>query len=89
MLASPKALWDNCLTLIRQHVSEQHFNTWFKPIVFESYKPATKTLLVRVPSTFFYESLEANFVIRLRQEVRLLQQENLKWMILIPNLILS
>ena len=54
MLASPKALWDNCLTLIRQHVSEQHFNTWFKPIVFESYKPATKTLLVRVPSTFFY-----------------------------------
>ena len=62
MLASPKALWDNCLTLIRQHVSEQHFNTWFKPIVFESYKPATKTLLVRVPSTFFYEYLEANFV---------------------------
>ena len=62
MLASPKALWDNCLALIREHVSEQHFNTWFKPIVFESYKPATKTLLVRVPSTFFYEYLEANFV---------------------------
>ena len=62
MLASPKALWDNCLALIRQHVSEQHYNTWFKPIVFESYKPATKTLLVRVPSTFFYEYLEANFV---------------------------
>ena len=62
MLASPKALWDNCLTLIRENVSEQHYNTWFKPIVFESYKPATKTLLVRVPSTFFYEYLEANFV---------------------------
>lgn len=62
MLASPKALWDNCLTLIREKVSEQHFNTWFKPIVFESYKPATKTLLVRVPSAFFYEYLEANFV---------------------------
>ena len=62
MLASPKALWDNCLALIRENVSEQHYNTWFKPIVFESYKPATKTLLVRVPSTFFYEYLEANFV---------------------------
>ena len=62
MLASPKALWDNSLTLIREKVSEQHFNTWFKPIVFESYKPATKTLLVRVPSAFFYEYLEANFV---------------------------
>ena len=62
MLASPKALWDNCLALIRENVSEQHYNTWFKPIVFESYKPATKTLLVRVPSAFFYEYLEANFV---------------------------
>ena len=62
MLASPKALWDNCLALIRENVSEQHYNTWFKPIAFESYKPATKTLLVRVPSTFFYEYLEANFV---------------------------
>lgn len=62
MLASPKALWGNCLALIRENVSEQHYNTWFKPIVFESYKPATKTLLVRVPSTFFYEYLEANFV---------------------------
>lgn len=67
MLASPKALWDNCLALIRQQVSEQHYNTWFKPIVFESYKPAVKTLLVRVPSTFFYEYLEANFVDLLRK----------------------
>ncbi len=70
MLASPKALWDNCLTLIRENVSEQHFNTWFKPIVFESYKPATKTLLVRVPSTFFYEYLEANFVDLLSKVLR-------------------
>ncbi len=62
MLASPKALWDNCLALIRENVSEQHYNTWFKPIVFELYKPATKTLLVRVPSTFFMSTLEANFV---------------------------
>ena len=62
MLASPKALWDNCLVHLRGNVSEQQFDTWFKPIVFESYKPATKTLLVKVPSTFFYEYLEANFV---------------------------
>ena len=70
MLASPKALWDNCLALIRENVSEQHFNTWFKPIVFESYKPATKTLLVQVPSSFFYEYLEANFVDLLSKVLR-------------------
>ena len=70
MLASPKALWDNCLALIRENVTEDHYNTWFKPIVFESYKPATKTLLVRVPSTFFYEYLEANFVDLLSKVLR-------------------
>ena len=62
MLASPKALWDNCLLLIKDSVTEQQYNTWFKPIVFESYKPSTKTLLVQVPSPFVYEYLEQNFV---------------------------
>ena len=62
MLASPKALWDNSLLLIKDSVTEQQDNTWFKPIVFESYKPSTKTLLVQVPSPFVYEYLEQNFV---------------------------
>ena len=62
MLASPKALWDNSLLLIKNRVTEQQYNTWFKPIVFESYKPSTKTLLVQVPSPFVYEYLEQNFV---------------------------
>ena len=62
MLASPKALWDNSLLLIKDSVTEQQYNIWFKPIVFESYKPSTKTLLVQVPSPFVYEYLEQNFV---------------------------
>jgi len=62
MSASPKALWDNSLLLIKNSVTEQQYNTWFKPIVFESYKPSTKTLLVQVPSPFVYEYLEQNFV---------------------------
>lgn len=62
MLASPKVLWDNSLLLIKNSVTEQQYNTWFKPIVFESYKPSTKTLLVQVPSPFVYEYLEQNFV---------------------------
>lgn len=62
MLASPKALWDNSLLLIKNSVTEQQYNIWFKPIVFESYKPSTKTLLVQVPSPFVYEYLEQNFV---------------------------
>ena len=62
MLTSPKALWDNSLLLIKDNVTEDQYKTWFKPIVFESYKPSTKTLLVQVPSPFVYEYLEQNFV---------------------------
>ena len=58
MSINPRALWDNCLQLIKDNVSEQQFNTWFRPIVFKSYKPATRTILVGIPSMFVYEYLE-------------------------------
>ncbi len=62
MMDSPSAKWDQSLVLIKNNVTEQQFDTWFKPVVFESYTPATKTLLVQVSSSFVYEYLEQNFV---------------------------
>ena len=62
MQQSHQALWDNCLHLIRQNVEEQTYKTWFEPIVFESYDELKKTVLVQLPSMFFYEYLEQNFV---------------------------
>ena len=62
MQQSHKALWDNCLRLIRQNVTEQIFKTWFEPIVFEKYDEANTTLLVQVPSPYVYEYLEQHFV---------------------------
>ena len=62
MQQSHQALWDNCLHLIRQNVSEQIYKTWFGPIVFESYNEQEKTVLVQLPSMFFYEYLEQNFI---------------------------
>jgi chromosomal replication initiator protein len=56
------ALWDNCLHLIRQNVTEQIFKTWFEPIVFESYDEQQKTVLVQVPSPYVYEYLEQHYV---------------------------
>lgn len=57
-----KALWDNCLQLIRQNVTEQQFNTWFAPIVFEAYSETEHTLLVQVQSSYVYEYLEQYYV---------------------------
>lgn len=57
-----KGSWENALQLIRDNVSEQQYNTWFKPIVFESFDPETRKLVVQVPSPFVYEYLEENFI---------------------------
>lgn len=62
MSINPRALWDNCLHVISQNVSEQQFETWFRPIEFVSYRPATKTLLLQVASPFVCEYIEENFI---------------------------
>ena len=62
MVNNPKALWDNCLNLIKELVTEQQFKTWFAPIVFEQYNEDSRTLLVQVPSRYVYEYLEQYYV---------------------------
>lgn len=60
MSSEANAVWKECLRVIEQHVSEQSFSTWFKPI-----NPARldgSSLTIQVPSQFFYEWLEDNYV---------------------------
>ena len=67
MSTNPNALWDSCLLLIKSNVSEQQFNTWFKPIMFESFKEAHRSIILQVPSNFFGEYLEGSYVGRLNK----------------------
>ena len=67
MKGNPEALWKECLALIRENVSEQQFNAWFKRIAIESFTKETMTVLLRVPSPFVYEYLEENYVDLLRK----------------------
>ena len=62
MVKDPKALWDNCLHLIKENVTEQQYRTWFEPIVFDNYQEDARTLLVQVPSMYVYEYLEEYYV---------------------------
>ena len=62
MVKDPKALWDNCLHLIKENVTEQQYRTWFEPIVFDNYEEDSRTLLVQVPSMYVYEYLEEYYV---------------------------
>ena len=70
MEKNPKALWDNCLQLVKENVTEQQFRTWFAPIVFENYAEDSRTLLVQVPSRYVYEYLEQNYVQLLSMALR-------------------
>ena len=53
-------LWNRCLEIIRDNVPEQTYKTWFLPIIPLKYED--KTLVVQVPSQFFYEFLEDKFI---------------------------
>lgn len=59
---NPKTLWEQSLLIIKENVSEESFNVWFRPIVFESYNDSDKTLLLQIPSQYFYEYLEEKFL---------------------------
>lgn len=58
-------LWNSCLEIVRDNVPEQTYKTWFLPIIPLKYED--KTLVVQVPSQFFYEFLEDKFVDLLRK----------------------
>lgn len=55
-----QTLWNECLAVIKDNVSNDAFNTWFKPIIPLSYE--SNKFTIQVPSQFFYEYLEANYV---------------------------
>ena len=78
MVKSHKALWDNCLALVKQNVQEQTYKTWFEPIVFESYNEDTKTLLVQLPSLYVYEYLEQYYAGMLAKVLRHCFQDNVR-----------
>ncbi|TDE10324.1 chromosomal replication initiator protein DnaA [Dyadobacter psychrotolerans] len=58
-------IWNACLSVIQQHIPDQSFRTWFEPI--RPLKLYGKVLTIQVPSQFFYEWLEDNYVNLLRK----------------------
>ncbi|PID94919.1 MAG: chromosomal replication initiator protein DnaA [Bacteroidales bacterium] len=52
-------LWNKCLNVIRDNVSSNIFDTWFKPIVPLDYKG--DEFVLQLPSNFFYEYIEEHY----------------------------
>ncbi|MBY5952700.1 chromosomal replication initiator protein DnaA [Algoriphagus sp. NF] len=68
MSSEASAVWNECLRVIEQHVSEQSFSTWFKPI--NPVKLEGTSLTIQVPSQFFYEWLEDNYIQELKLAIK-------------------
>jgi chromosomal replication initiator protein len=55
-----QVVWNECLKIIKDNISLQSFDTWFHPI-----KPVSlskQVLTIQVPSPFFHEYIEGNFL---------------------------
>jgi len=52
-------VWNNCLGIVRDNISETAYGTWFTPIV--PLKFENQNFTIQVPSQFFFEFLEENY----------------------------
>ena len=64
MLNNHEQLWNRCLNVIKDNISEASFNTWFAPIV--SLKYENNVFVLQVPSQFFVEYIEEKYIDLLR-----------------------
>ncbi len=65
-----KTVWENCLNVIKDNVPGSSFRTWFEPI--KPVKLENQVLTIQVPSAFFYEYLEEQFIDILRKTLRMI-----------------
>jgi chromosomal replication initiator protein len=61
-------IWENCLRIIKDNVPFISYRTWFEPIV--PIKLDHDILTIQVPSPFFYEYLEEQYIDILRKTLR-------------------
>ena len=81
----PRAVWKDCLAVIRENVPPQSYQTWFLPIVPVNLEMGVLT--IQVPSQFFYDWLEEHYprVIRNAMSQVLGEEAKLKYTILKKN----
>ena len=68
---SAEDVWKECLSIIRENVSSQSFNTWFGPLKAQSLDEDDDLckLTIQLPSRFHYEWLEDHYFSLLRKTI--------------------
>jgi chromosomal replication initiator protein len=68
MTKDHNTVWQNCLQVIRDNITFQAYKTWFGPI--KPLKLENNVLTIQVPSQFFYEWIEENYIHLLRKTIK-------------------
>ena len=68
MELTPQEKWEKCLHLFRDNLSQELYDTWFKPIAMVAY--AENVVHLAVPSPFYKEHIESNFLDLMRKVLR-------------------
>lgn len=68
MHTNHQIVWENCLKIIKDNIPAASFRTWFEPIV--PLKLEQQVLTIQVPSPFFYEYLEEQYIDILRKTIK-------------------
>ena len=61
----PAQIWMQCLSIIKEMIHHQTFDTWFKPT--KGYNLTQDTFTIQVPSQFFLDWLEEHHADRIKQ----------------------
>jgi len=79
------AVWNNCLKVIKDNVPSISFRTWFEPII--PIKLDNNILTIQVPSPFFYEYLEEQYIDLLKKTLRkeVGQEARLEYSVIMEN----
>jgi len=70
MEENAQELWEKCLRKFRDNLSIEQYESWFKPLVMLSYTSEDRKLHIAVPSPFFKEHIESNYLQLLRTVLR-------------------
>ena len=68
-MQNPRAQWASCQKYFEQNIEVSEYEKWFSKVEFESYTPATCTLVLRVPSDYVAQHIEKNYIDHLRTAI--------------------
>lgn len=65
-MQNPRVFWENCQKYFQQNIEASEYEKWFSRIAFDSYSPATRTLVLSVPNGYISQYIEEHYLEQLR-----------------------